>query len=252
MDLARLAEKLVSWIREQVVSAGCVGAVIGMSGGVDSSVAAVLCQRAFPRNTLGVLMPCYSSPRDGEHAQLVATKFSIPTKTVVLDGVFDALLRVLPGEGVVSAPDRRIEANLKVRLRMLTLYYFANHLRYLVVGAGNRSELAIGYFTKYGDGGVDLLPLGSLVKGQIRELACFLGIPQPIIAKPPSAGLWPGQTDEGELGFSYEELDQYLVTGKAPSELKKRLEARIRANAHKRLPPPVPGLSGGGIRNGSR
>jgi NAD+ synthase len=241
MDWAQSAGKLVLWIREQVASAGCKGVVIGMSGGLDSSVAAVLCQRAFPKDCLGVLMPCCSIPEDGEHAQLVASKFSIPTKVVVLEGVLDALLGVLPPEGKPGL-SQHVKANLKVRLRMLTLYYFANQLEYMVVGSSNRSELATGYFTKYGDGGADILPLGNLVKGQVRELAQFLGVPQPIIDKPPSAGLWPGQTDEGELGFSYEELDRYLVTGQASSELRAKIEARIAASAHKRRLPPVASL----------
>ena len=239
MEVAQLADGLVLWIREQVASAGGKGVVLGMSGGLDSSVAAVLCRQAFPEHCLGVLMPCYSSPEDGEHARLVADRFSIPTRTVVLDSVLDALLGVLSPEGE-AACSPHVKANLKVRLRMLTLYYFANQLGYMVVGSSNRSELATGYFTKYGDGGVDMLPLGSLVKGQVRELAYFLSIPPPIIDKPPSAGLWPGQTDEAELGFSYEELDRYLVTGQASGDLKKRLGARSEASAHKRLPPPVP------------
>ena len=125
---------------------------------------------------------------------------------------------------------------------MLTLYYFANKRKYMVVGSSNRSELSVGYFTKYGDGGVDILPLGNLVKGQVRKLAGFLGIPQQIIDKPPSAGLWEGQTDEGELGLSYEELDRYLVTGEASNELREKIESMIVASNHKRLPPPVANL----------
>jgi NAD+ synthase len=125
---------------------------------------------------------------------------------------------------------------------MLTPYYLANQLKYMVAGSGNRSERAIGYFTKYGDGGVDILPLGNLVKGQIKEMAGCLGIPQQIIDKPPSAGLWPGQTDEDELGLSYEELDRYLVTGEASEELKEKIESMIAASNHKRLPPPVAGF----------
>lgn len=241
MDWAQLAGKLVLWIGEQVASAGSKGVVFGMSGGLDSSVVAVLCQRAFPENCLGVLMPCCSNPKDREHAQLVASKFSIPTKVVVLDGVLDALVGVLPSEGEAGL-NQRVKANLQVRLRMLTLYYFANQLEYMVVGSGNRSELATGYFTKYGDGGVDILPLGSLVKGQVRELARFLGVPQSIIDKPPSAGLWAGQTDEGELGLSYEELDRYLLTGQAASEVRARIEARMAASAHKNQLPPVASL----------
>ncbi|MBM4433162.1 MAG: NAD(+) synthase, partial [Chloroflexi bacterium] len=211
----------------------------GMSGGVDSSVVAVLCIRAFPKNTLGLILPCHSIPEDVEHARMVADKFSIPTKTVVLDLIFDALLKILPVDRVENADRRMAEANIKPRLRMLALYCFANQLKYVVVGSGNRSELAVGYFTKYGDGGVDIMPIGNLVKKEVRELAKFLGVPQPIIDKPPSAGLWQGQTDEGELGFTYEELDRYLLTGKAAKELKARIEAMAAASEHKRQLPPV-------------
>ena len=226
MNVEELAEKLVSWIRERTLAGGRKGVVLGMSGGLDSSVAAVLCQRVFPQNTLGVLIPCYSSPEDERHALAVANKFSIPTKTVVLDSVFDTLLKILPDENADTVASRLAKSNLKVRLRMLTLYYFANQLGYIVVGSSNRSELSTGYFTKYGDGGVDIIPLGNLVKRQVRELAGFLGIPEEIINKPPSAGLWPGQTDEGELGFSYDELDHYLVTGQASDEVRKKIAPR--------------------------
>jgi len=238
MNVEKLTEKLVSWIRERVTSAACEGVVLGMSGGIDSSVVAVLCQRAFPQSTLGVLMPCYSTPEDEQHARAVASKFSIPTKTVVLDSVFDALLRVLPDE-MDPAAGQMAKANLKARLRMLTLYYHANQLKYMVVGSSNRSELSVGYFTKYGDGSVDIIPLGSLVKAQVRELARFLGIPQEIINKPPSAGLWPGQTDEADLGFSYEELDRYLLTGEASDEVRERVGTLLAASRHKCSPPDV-------------
>jgi len=242
MDTGQLVEKLISWVRDKVLTAGCEGTVVGMSGGLDSSVLAVLCQRAFPKNMLGVLMPCHSNQEDEEHARIVASKFSIPTKIVVLDTVFDTFLKVLPSDRVEPTASRLAKANLKVRLRMLTLYYLANQLKYMVVGSSNKSELSLGYFTKYGDGGVDILPLGNLVKGQVRELASFLGIPQQIIDKPPSAGLWPGQTDEGELGFSYEELDHYLVTGEASNKLREKIESMIAASSHKRLLPPVADL----------
>jgi len=239
MNEEQLAEKLVGWIREKVLAAGCKGVVVGVSGGLDSSVAAVLCHRAFSQNMFGVLMPCYSSQEDMEHAQAVASQFSIPTRTVVLDAVFDALLKALPSDRVDPTVSQLAKANLKVRLRMLTLYYFANQLKYMVVGSGNRSELSVGYFTKYGDGGVDILPLGNLGKGQVRQLARFIGIPQQIIDKPPSAGLWSGQTDEGELGLTYEELDRYLITGQASGELKEKIDSMIAASDHKRQPPAV-------------
>jgi len=242
MGAEQLANKLVLWIREQALVTECKGVVVGMSGGLDSSVLAVLCHQAFPQNMLGVLMPCYNSQEDEEHAMAVASKFSIPTKVVILDPVFDTLLKILPSDGVEPSASRLAKANLKARLRMLTLYYLANQFKYIVAGSGNRSELSVGYFTKYGDGGVDILPLGNLVKGQVRELARFLGVPQPIIDKPPSGGLWQGQTDEGELGLSYNELDQYLVTGQVSSEMRQKIESMIEASAHKRLLPPVASL----------
>ena len=243
MDPEQLAQKLVPWIQDRVAAASCKGVVLGLSGGVDSSVAAVLCQRAFPKNTLAVLMPCYSNKEYIAHARMVADKFSIPTRTVALDSVFDALLKVLPADRVDADAKRLAQANIKARLRMLTLYYFANSLKYIVVGAGNRDELSIGYFTKYGDGGVDIQPLGNLLKGQVRELAKFLGIPEPIINKPPSADLWEGQTDEAELGLSYDELDLYLASGEVSGALKKRIESMIAATEHKRQPPPVANFS---------
>ena len=239
MNIEQLTDNLVSWIRDKVLAAGCKGVVLGVSGGLDSSVAGVLCYRAFPQTTLGVIMPCHSSQEDMEHAHLVASKFSIPTEMVVLDTVFDTLLKTLPSEKVVPDTSQLAQANLKARLRMLTLYYFANSLKLMVVGSGNRSELAVGYYTKYGDGGVDILPLGNLVKRQVRELAGFLGIPQEIIDKPASAGLWRGQTDEDELGLSYEELDRYLVTGEASNKVRRKIESMIAAADHKRQTPPV-------------
>jgi NAD+ synthase len=240
MDNKQLAEKLVSWIREKVLAAGCKGVVLGMSGGLDSSVLAVLCQRAFPQNILGLIMPCHSNPEDKAHAQEVASKFAIPTTEIVLDSIYSTLLHTLPDYRADPALGHLAKANLKVRLRMLALYYAANQLRYIVAGSSNRSEIAVGYFTKYGDGGVDIMPLGNLVKAQVRKLACFLGIPQPIIDKPPSAGLWEGQTDEGEMGFSYGDLDRYLLTGKVSGEIRGKIESMVAKSAHKRSLPPIP------------
>jgi NAD+ synthase len=238
-DMETLAQKLAHWIRDETQKAGGGGVVVGLSGGVDSSVTAVLCQRAFPQNVLAAIMPCHSLALDVEHARLVAEKFHLPTQTIVLDSLYDALLATLPQIGEEST--RKIaEANLKPRLRMITLYYLANRLGYLVVGTGNRSELAVGYFTKYGDGGVDLLPLGNLVKTQVRELASHLGIPQEIIEKAPSAGLWAGQTDEGEMGLTYQDLDRYLLTGEAGAGVKERIEALSQASLHKKRIPTLP------------
>jgi NAD+ synthase len=242
MNTETLAQKLVSWIKEEVTARGCPGVVLGMSGGVDSSVVAVLCKRAFPENTIGVMMPCHSNPDDKAHAQAVADKFDIPTVEVVLDSIYETFIKKLPEFKDNPELKHLAQANLKPRLRMITLYYIANQLRYMVVGSGNRSEVAIGYFTKYGDGGVDIMPLANLVKSQVRELARYLGVPAPIIDKPPSAGLWEGQTDEAEMGVSYEVLDEFVLTGQASEEVKKKLEKMMTASAHKRSLPPMPGL----------
>jgi NAD+ synthase len=240
MDTELLARKLSGWIKDKVLSAGCKGAVLGMSGGIDSSVVAALCIKVFPKNTLGLIMPCHSIEKDRIHAELTAKKFSIPIKMIVLDSIYDGFLKILPDFKPDPSLTRLAQANLKARLRMITLYYIANQLKYLVVGSGNRSELTVGYFTKHGDSGVDILPLGNLVKKEVRELARFLKIPPEIIDKAPSAGLWAGQTDEGEMGFSYEALDSYILTGKAPEELKKRIEGMRANSAHKCATPPIP------------
>jgi NAD+ synthase len=236
--MQQLSSRLVNWLRDRAREAGAKGVVFGMSGGIDSSVVAVLCKRAFPENVLGVLIPCHSIAEDMEHADLVAKKFGIPTETVVLDSVYDGLICVLPPDG--SEHRRLAESNLKPRLRMAAIYFFANRLSYLVVGSSNRCELGVGYFSKYGDGGVDVMPLGNLVKSQVRDLARHLGIPEVIIDKPPSAGLWAGQTDEQEMGLTYDQLDAYFTTGKAPDAVRRKIEERMARNAHKRTVPPLP------------
>ena len=239
MDTELLTQKLVSWIKEKVLDAGCQGVVLGMSGGLDSSVLAALCQRAFPQKTLGVIMPCHSQPEDKAHAEEVASQFSIPTITVILDNIYNSLLQTLPDYKADPTFRQLAQANLKVRLRMTTLYYTANQLQYMVAGSGNRSEITVGYFTKYGDGGVDIMPLGNLVKGEVKELARYLEIPRAIIDKPPSAGLWEGQTDEADMGLSYESLDRYILEGDAPAEVKTKIDAMIAASNHKRSMPPI-------------
>jgi NAD+ synthase len=240
MDREERVRKLVDWIQDKVMSAGRRGVVFGMSGGLDSSLLAVLCQRAFPKNVLALMMPCYSVDNDREHAEMVARQFDVPTKTVGLKSVYDAMIFVMPDYRQEPARARVTQANLKARLRMVTLYYVANQMDYLVAGAGNRSEITMGYFTKYGDGGVDILPLGNLVKQEVKELARHVGIPQIIAEKTPSAGLWEGQTDEEDLGMTYRELDRYLLEGIAPDELKSRIEFQKSAGRHKGLVPPIP------------
>lgn len=236
---ARLAAHLVAWIADQVRASGGRGVVFGLSGGLDSAVVAGLAVRAFPDDCLGVIMPCHSDPADAADAVLAATALGVPTATVDLSPAYDALAAALAVAEPRTAGDRLVAANLKPRLRMATLYAFANARDYRVLGTGNRCELTVGYFTKHGDGAVDLLPLGSLVKGEVRALGRHLGVPEPILAKPPSAGLWAGQTDEGEMGLTYEDLDRYLLTGEAAPAVRARIEALRAASGHKRSLPPV-------------
>ena len=240
MEIEILADRLSSWIADKVKEAGCLGAVFGMSGGIDSSVVAVLSKQAVGNNVLGILMPCYSIPRDEEHALAVANKFHVDARKVVLDTAFDTLTGLLPDNPVDEASGQLAIANLKARLRMVTLYHFANQFRYLVIGSSNRSELAIGYFTKHGDSGVDILPLGNLVKAQVRDLAGYLGVPREIIEKPPSAGLWEGQTDEDDLGFTYNQLDSFLLTGETDAAIRQRIESMIAGSGHKTKTAPLP------------
>lgn len=247
-------ERLVRWLEAQLASSGARGFVVGLSGGIDSAVVARLCQLARRDTTVGVMMPCHSESRDEADARLLADHFGIPAIRVDLAPTYDLLLKdarqalspVLLREHEEHVADdlraRMPIANLKPRLRMTTLYFVANTLNHLVVGTGNRSELTIGYFTKFGDGGVDLLPLGHLVKSQVRALARELDVPASIIEKPPSAGLWLGQTDEGEMGFTYADLERYLNDGPesvAPA-IAMKIERLARASDHKRAPAPTP------------
>lgn len=185
-------------------------------------------------------MPCHSIDEDLEDAQSVARKFGILTVTVTLDDVFDSLLKALPDLKCEPEIQKKAEANIKPRLRMNVLYYIAAKLNYLVVGTSNKVELSVGYFSKYGDGGVDIMPLANLLKKDVNELAHHLSIPEKIIAKPPSGGLWPGQTDEGEMGITYKELDRYLATGQASEGIRRKIDNMVRISAHKRALPAVP------------
>lgn len=237
--MQKLEQHLSDWIKQQVTGGGGIGVVLGLSGGVDSAVVAALCKRAFPHHTLGVIMPCESDPSDAEDARLTAEHFAIASTTLDLTPIFAALCEKLHAACSDASEDRLTCANIKPRLRMTTLYAFANHFNYQVVGTGNRSELVVGYFTKWGDGGVDMLPLGNLTKTQVRELARELGVPRRTLDKPPSAGLWAGQTDESEMGLTYGELDAYLSGERTSNEAAEVVDRLGAASKHKRELPPV-------------
>ncbi|MCL5292870.1 MAG: NAD+ synthase [Actinobacteria bacterium] len=238
-DYEELARRLVDWIRERVDEPGCRGAVFGLSGGVDSATVAGLCKRAFPDNCLGLIMPCHSSPLDLEHASLAASQFDIPARVVTLDDIYERFLEAVGDVGAAETKEMAA-ANLKPRLRMVTLYFHANRLNYLVAGTGNKSEATVGYFTKYGDGGVDILPIGNLVKKEVYGLARHVGVPTSIIEKPPTAGLWAGQTDEVEMGLFYQDIDRYILTGEATKQVSERIKRMHALSEHKRRLPLVP------------
>ena len=233
----KLTDKISNWIKDKVTEAGAKGAVFGLSGGIDSACVAVLCKKAFGDNVLGITMPCESHSDDEKYVKLLTDKFNIKTEDICLDSVYKEFMGILPDGNDLSG------ANIKPRLRMITLYYYANNLNYLVIGTGNKSELCVGYFTKYGDGGVDLLPLADLYKADVRELARELDIPKEIIKRPPTAGLWHGQTDEEELGITYEELDTTLDLIDKGQEDKvenidnlNKVKKMINRSKHKRVP----------------
>lgn len=262
-----LINELVTWLQKKVKETKAKGIIFGLSGGMDSSVVGVLVKKALSRNHLALLMPCHSRVEDTKDAKLVARKFHLNTRTIDLTPIYDHLIAIVDrGLWTIDSKQKAVSrrqakecsgqitvdrglkiacANLKPRLRMMTLYYFANKLNYLVCGTGNKSELMIGYFTKYGDGGVDLLPLGDLFKTEVKKLAKRLDIPQKIIDKTPTAGLWAGQTDEGELGITYEELDEILDSLKKKKKSKRGKEKvewvkkLIVSSEHKRSLPSI-------------
>jgi len=240
MDWERVVEEICKFIKEYVDKSNANGVIIGLSGGIDSSTVAFLCKRALgEKKVLGLIMPEKGVTReeDVEDALSIADMLGIEFKIVEINEILDALKRKL-GEG-----NKIAEANLKPRIRMTINYYFANNMNRLVAGTGNKSELMIGYFTKYGDGGVDFLPIGDLYKTEVFKLAEYIGVPERIIKKKPTAGLWVNQTDEDEIGMSYEELDEILKAienGRRRGDDKfKRVEMLVKNSKHKREMPPI-------------
>ncbi len=212
LDYARIVETIKSWIADYVGKAGKKGAIVGLSGGLDSAVVAALCARALGKDSVTcVLMPTHvTSKEDISDAREVAKLLGIRTFDVPIDPIvssFESAI-ALAGTGRERGPLER--GNISARARMTILHDIAARTDSLVVGTGDKSEICIGYFTKYGDGGTDLLPIGDLYKTQVRRLAKELALPPRVYTKPSSPNLWPNQTAEEEFGMSYELVDTFL------------------------------------------
>jgi NAD+ synthase len=232
-------EKLVNWLQTKVNEAGLNGAIVGISGGIDSAVVTHLIKRAFPNNSLGLIMPCKSNPNDQKDALKVVESSGIDHLLVDLTSTHETLFKEIEGklsnQSLLNESKSKLgDANMRARLRMTTLYAVANNFGYLVVGTDNAAEWHTGYFTKYGDGGVDLVPLVHFTKGEVRELALSLGVPSDIITKAPSAGLWEGQTDENEMGTTYDMIDKYLKGEEVPDQDRQIIEKLHNHSHHKR------------------
>lgn len=200
-------EAIIRFIKDHVASAGAKGVVIGISGGLDSAVVADLCVRALGKDAVhGFLMPSADSdPQDAADGRILLEHLGLLLHERPIEPIISGMETVLTS---FDSPQQR--GNVKARARMMTLYAEGQARDCLVAGTGNKSELLIGYFTKHGDGGNDMLPIGDIYKSDLFGIAREMGLPSALIEKPPSAGLWEGQTDEGELGMTYQDLDGIL------------------------------------------
>lgn len=254
LNYKETAEEICNFMRKTVEEAKANGVVVGLSGGVDSSLIAALSVRALGKDkVLGVLMPTSFTPKeDVEDAGELAKQLEIRTEFVSIQGISEAFFKELNVDQKDSK-QRMPMANVRARVRMIILYYYANLNNYLVVGTGDRSEDLIGFFTKYGDGGVDFLPICHLYKTQVRELAKYLGVPEKVAYKPSSPQLYPGHKATDEIPIGYEKLDPILIglfdyklkpeevsriTGSAIEVVKEALR-RFNMSKHKRSYPPM-------------
>ena len=229
-------EGRVAFIRELVRSAGASGIVYGNSGGKDSALVGILCKAACD-NTVGIIMPCASKRNYGQDTDdgiAVAEQFGIETRTVDLTAVREREMEELQK---VCALNSAAINNIAPRLRMTTLYAVGAAENRLVAGTGNRSEIHMGYFTKWGDGAYDLDPIADLTATEVFEFLRYLEAPEAVITKAPSAGLFEGQTDEGEMGVTYAALDHYIATGEATDHDKEIIDRYHARSGHKRRPP---------------
>ena len=207
LDVKKTKDDIVEFVQNKVSEANADGLVVGLSGGIDSTLAAFLaCEAVGKENVFGIVMPSTTTPTEDKlHGTAIAQLLGINYKEIAIDSILNEFLSVTQLE-----EDKLSIGNLKARIRMSIIYFYANSKNYLVSGTGNKSEILIGYFTKHGDGACDIEPIGDLYKTDVYQLAKYLEIPQEIIDKPPRAGLWNNQTDEDEIGMTYKLLDKIL------------------------------------------
>lgn len=250
LDNVKVEREILTFIRRIVKGSGAKGVIVGLSGGIDSSVVGALCVRALGKEkVVGVLLPATHTPKaDMDDARRLAKSWGIKTIEAQIDAPFEAIVSSMPaGSGKLP------QANVKARLRMVLLYYLANTLSMLVAGTGDRSEDSVGYFTKWGDGGVDFLPISHLYKTQVRSLGAYLGLPRRVVTKPASPQLWPGHKATDEIPLDYDQLDPVLhclidrklspgATSKetrVPIGVVRAVLAKYKTSQHKRVYPPM-------------
>lgn len=207
LNIEKTTDSIIKFIQNKVKETNSDGLIVGLSGGIDSTLVAFLaCEAVGSENVFGIVMPSTTTPTEDKiHGIKIAQKLGIEHKEIAIDSILDEFLSLTEINS-----DKLSIGNLKARIRMSILYFYANSKNYLVSGTGNKSEILIGYFTKHGDGACDIEPVGDLYKTEIYKIAKYLNIPQEIMDKPPRAGLWNNQTDEDEIGMSYELLDNIL------------------------------------------
>lgn len=243
MNHKYVAERLISWLQTQVQVSNSKGLLVGISGGVDSAVVANLIKLACPNSSLGVIIPIHSSKSSLDDANLLIHQCNIQSITVDLSEehqlILNKSMNAIKKLNLFKDDYLKItDANLRARLRMSTLYSIANNLGYMVVGTDNADETYTGYFTKFGDGAVDIMPLKKILKKDVYEMGKVLGVPETILKKAPSADLWENQTDESEMGVSYESIEKY-ISGEQVSEKDEKIILSLhKKSEHKRNLPP--------------
>jgi NAD+ synthase len=252
IDTELVRKILTEFIRSEITRVDYSRAVVNLSGGIDSAVSFMLSVEALgPKNVLAIRLPYKTSSTDSlEHAQMLIDQFGCPSVTIPITEMVDPFIAREPEMSEIR------KGNIMARARMIVAYDQSEAFKGLVVGTGNKTEILLGYTTLYGDSACAFNPIGDLYKTQVRQLARAMGIPEPIIAKPPSADLWTGQTDEGELGFTYTEVDKLLyllvdqryrpeecIEAGFKEEFVRQVFERIRKNQFKRVLPPIAKLS---------